>query len=294
MKTAAIQRDIRQEVTEAIIQLLEQSLNFENSWHMVANEQPCNPITGTKYKGINFLFLSAVASLRGYTVNRWLTFNEIKQLQSRIKKGEKASFVCYYSTYEKDVINQAGEVETEQRRVLRYYNVFNVAQVEGLPSAFYEAPETPIMEQWQKDDAAETLITATNARIEYVKGNKAFYNPMSDKITLPIREQFKGAEPFYSTAFHEIVHWTGAAHRLNREKGGKFGDTKYAYEELIAELGAAYLCAHLGFDKEITNNAAYIKSWLGALKNDKSFIFKATAEASAAADFILSFSQQPA
>lgn len=280
-------RDVRQEVTAAIIQLLENPLSFENGWCMLKSQQPHNPFTGTIYKGVNYLHLSILGAVRGYSLNKWLTFHEIRQLQGQIRKGAKSSVICYYGKHHKtEKDEQTGEDVQSIRRILKYYPVFNVQDVEGLPAEYYQKDEAPTLTQWEKDELAEALIINTGATIHYKAQNRAFYSSLHDDITLPLRQQFTGAEPFYSTAFHEIAHWTGAPHRLNRIKGGKFGDEKYAFEELVAELCAAFLCAEIGFSKEITNNAAYIQSWLTALKNDHSFIFKAAGDAAAAADYI--------
>ena len=127
----------------------------------------------------------------------------------------------------------------------------------------------------------------TGAIIEYLPQNRACYKPQTDIIILPIREQFIGTEPFYATAFHELIHWTKKPERCDRKQSTN--EQEYAFEELVAELGATFICSHLNFEKTLINNAIYIKSWLSALKNDTSFIFKASAQANKAADYILSF-----
>lgn len=172
--------------------------------------------------------------------------------------------------------------------VLKLYRVFNVAQTEGLDPALYEAEPQEPLQEFEKDERAENLIHSTGANIEITESNRAYYDPIIDKIRLPLREQFKGdTEPFYATALHELGHWTGHEKRLNREFIGVFGDPAYAKEELVAELSSAYCCAALGFSKTITNNAAYIKNWLGVLKQDNKAVIRAANQAQKAADFIL-------
>ncbi|WP_262497229.1 ArdC family protein [Neolewinella xylanilytica] len=172
--------------------------------------------------------------------------------------------------------------------MLRVYRVFNVSQIDGLDPSFYEVEVGKPLEDFEKDDRAEALIQATGARIREVPGDRAFYSPTDDGIQMPLRGQFQGvAEAWYAVVLHEVGHWTGAPHRLDRNLKGAFGSAAYAEEELVAELTSAMVCARLGFSKMTTNNAAYIKSWLGALKSDTKFVFKAAAQAQRAADYIL-------
>lgn len=284
-----VRRDVKDEVNDTIISLLEQSqnLDFVNAWTFITAQIPHNPITETKYRGINWLYLNAACHVRKYAVSRWLTFLQVQQLKGKIKKGAKSAPVFYFSKIDVDSIDPAGNLTTEKKGFMKYYSVFNVAEIEGLSEDFYKVDIQPDLKDFEKNDLAEQVICSTGADIIYLPQNRAFYNRAHDNITLPIREQFIGAEPFYSTCFHELIHWTGAPTRLDREKGASFGDEKYALEELIAELGASYLCASLGFTNELSNQAAYIQSWLKALKNDKNFLFKASAKAQKAQDFIL-------
>nr|WP_256534372.1 zincin-like metallopeptidase domain-containing protein [Lewinella sp. JB7] len=172
--------------------------------------------------------------------------------------------------------------------MLKLYRVFNVSQIDGLDPSFYEVKISEPLQDFEKDDRAEALILATGAHIEEVAGNQAFYAPADDKIQIPLREQFRGvAQAWYSVTLHEIGHWTGAPHRLDRDLKGAFGSAAYGQEELVAELTSAMVCATLGFSKMTSNNAAYLKSWLGVLKQDNKAIFKAAAHAQRAADYIL-------
>jgi len=276
--------EIKEAITEEIINLLETAdpKQFDKGWLPPAEQWAENPESGTVYRGMNQLYLSLICDRRHYGVNRWLTFNQIQHLKANITKGSKGTHVIYFALKKRQ-----DQPPTEKPLlVLRYYYVFNVSSVEGLPAAYYLPPAIPTLQPWEKNQRAEQLINNTGAKVNYIVGDRACYNSLTDEITLPMPKQFIAAVPFYSVAFHELAHWTGAPTRLNREKSGKFGDEKYAFEELIAELSAAFLCGSLGYTKEITNNALYIKSWLTALRNEKDFIFKAAHHAHEAAEYI--------
>ena len=186
------------------------------------------------------------------------------------------------------------EAEGGEKRVvplMRWFTVFNVAQIEGL-SASLVAPAKPA--DWDPHAQAEALLTASGAAIRH-GAPKAFYTPSMDLICLPHRHAFEDRSAFYATALHELAHWTGHPSRCNRDLKGRFGDNSYAMEELIAELGSAFLCAHCGLDGRLQHHAAYLQSWLEVLKADKRAIFTVSAKAQAAADFILpkSEAEQP-
>ena len=295
--------EIYQKVTNTIIELMEtaKESDYNTFWNNIAFDRPKNIFKNTNYTGINFIYLSAVMQLKKYTANNWLTFFEIQQLKAKIKKGSKATEVIFYKSVFYDKNNQLikadsyDQIENKEgvtkRRVLKYYFVFNVADVEGLPTEYYKNPKFPeaILTQWEKDDRAEEIIKNTGANIQYLPQNRASYNPATDKITLPIREQFTGAEPFYCTAFHELIHWTKKPERCDRKQSEN--EQEYAFEELVAELGATFICSNLQFERHRMDNVIYIKSWLKALKNDVSFIFKASAQANKAADYILQLNE---
>lgn len=300
--------DIYQSVTDTIIELLEdhQDHNFTRPWILMGQDGDFarNPTTGKYYRGINQLLLSSMLLKRSYLNNTWTTFKQVSKLGGKVLKGEKSTPIVFYKTAyinenKKYVpIAKAQNMSAQDRAanginaipILKLYRVFNVtSQTEGLDSKFYETKPQEPLQDFVKDDRAEELIRATGAEIEIIESNRAYYDPNADKIRLPLREQFKGqTEPFYSTALHELGHWTGHHTRLNREGGKVFGDTDYAKEELVAELTAAFCCAALGFSKTISSNAAYIKNWLGALKQDNKVVVRAANQAQKAADFILS------
>lgn len=303
--------EIYESVTQTIIELLEDhQQSWERPWIAFGqdNDHARNPTTTQYYRGINQFLLSHQLLKKGYLKNMWLTFNQAKNCGGAINKGEKSTPVIFYKTAYLDehqkyvppekVKNLSGKELKAQGiqkiPVLKLYRVFNIMQTSGLKEDWYEvAPQKPLQD-FEKDDRAEALIQSTGANIEITESNRAFYNRVADKIKLPLREQFKGKEPFYATALHELGHWTGHPSRLNRVFGQNFGDMDYAKEELVAELTSAFCCATLGFSKIITNNAAYIQNWLGVLKQDNKAVVRAAAQAQKAADYILKFDKKTA
>lgn len=298
--------DIYDRITDRIITLIEshQASKFSKCWLPMGlgGVMAQNPVSGIVYTGINQLLLCFEMMEKGYKVNKWLTFKQVAELKGNVIKGSKATEVVYtnFVFYDKDnrkyTLEQITKMQREGKNLealelrkipfLKQYYVFNVAQTENLPAKFYEIPEAKELKEFEKNLAAEELINSTGANVIYQPQDRAFYRRSDDVIILPIRAQFKGAEPFYSVIFHELGHWTGHKDRLNREFGAQFGDTKYAFEELVAELCTAFICAELGFSSVITNNAAYLANWLQCFKNDTSFIVKAASSAHKAAEYI--------
>ena len=296
--------EIYKTVTDKIINLLESHQeNWQRPWIMFGqdNDFARNPKTGKYYRGINQFLLSLSMQDRQYLKNTWMTFKQIKDKNGHVLKGEKSTPIIFYkSSYlddnKKYVASSSYENMTPDQQskiskipILKLYRVFNISsQTEGLDESYYEAPEIEPLQDFEKDERAEEIILTTGIEVEIVKGNTCYYDRVADKVRIPLREQFKGqAEPYYSAVFHELAHATGAPSRLDRKKGKVFGDADYVKEELVAELSAAFVCAALGFSKNITNNAAYIKNWLGVLKQDEKAIIKAANQAQKAADYIL-------
>ena len=301
--------EIYQSVTQTIIELLEDhQQNWERPWIAFGqdNDHARNPTTEHYYRGINQFLLSFKLMKKGYLKNMWMTFNQIKKDGGHVKKGEKSTPIIFYKTAYIDenkkyfapaVVKTMSAAQLKNRGitsipVLKLYRVFNITQTQNLAEEWYKVVPQEPLKPFEKDERAEVLIQSTGANIEIAKSNRAFYSPVQDKITLPLREQFTGKEPFYATALHELGHWTGHKSRLNRISGKSFGDADYAKEELVAELTSAFCCATLGFSKTITQNAAYIKNWLGVLKQDPKAIVKASAQAQKAADYILTKDHQ--
>ena len=297
------------EIQTKIVKMLEDSLTlkYQKSWFSVGNMAK-NPISNAFYTGFNQLYLSFIADDKNYSINKWLTFKQASELKGVIIKGEKATPVMYYNRVFKNekgeniqpnevqkLINSTGktlaELKITSNGFLRFYFVFNVAQISGLPESFYKTDGT-VLTDIEKIEVAEQILINSKANIKHKFIDEAYYMPSKDLIVLPDTSQFKNSLVYYSTAFHELSHWTGAAHRLNRVFGKFFKSKEYAFEELVAELSTALVCGSLSITKDFTNNTAYIKSWIAAFKNDVTIFFKAAAFAQKSADYILAFNQE--
>lgn len=241
---------------------------------------------GAPYSGINILVLWSSALDQGFRSPIWMTFRQALELNAHVRKGEKGSLVVYANSITKTEQNGDGEDTDRQIYLLRSYTVFNVEQIDNLPEQYYVRPEprfTPV----QRIGHADTFFAATGADIRY-RGGRAYYAQESDYIQLPSIESFRDQESFYATLAHESTHWTKHPSRLHRDFGQKiWGDEAYACEELVAELGAAFLCADLELTPEVQDDhASYIASWLKVLKDDNRAIFRAAAHAQRAVNYL--------
>lgn len=241
---------------------------------------PINLKTGNAYQGVNVLLLWAEAQERGFSSNYWLSFKQAKELGGNVKKGEKGTQGIFWGTREFEEETADGDTETRKAAFAKAFYVFNLDQIEGIA-----APDAAPLNAWDAHQAAEQLIKASGARI-IEGGTQAYYRPSTDEIHMPDRARFVSAENFYAVQLHELTHWTGHASRCARDLKNRFGDEAYAMEELIAELGAAFLSAETGIQGQIQGHASYIKSWLKVLKNDPRAIATAASKASQAARFI--------
>ena len=295
-------QDIFTRVTQRIIADLEKGIRpWQQPWSG-ANAgtrivRPCRH-NGEPYNGVNILLLWAAAQERGYQNPTFMTFNQAEEYKGHVRKGEKASLSVYANKITKTETDaKTGEDIEKHIPYMKGYYVFNVEQIEGLPDRFYIKPEPPQSpaEHLKTLDNVEEFIKHTGADIRH-GGNRAFYSQTHDFIQMPPLEAFKDIESYYATKLHEGCHWTKHESRLHRDFGRvKWGDEGYAKEELVAETGAAFLCADLGITPEIReDHAAYIESWLTALKNDKKLIFTAAAHASRAVDFMKAKQPAPA
>jgi antirestriction protein ArdC len=206
----------------------------------------------------------------------------------QVRKGEQGTPVVYWKiTKPSERGDTDGEDETGGKRgsfFVRYYNVFNLAQVDGATLPADTTPELPESERIAHADAFIAALPGLDLRHG---GGMAFYMPSQDRVQMPPFGDFKNAEGYYSVLYHELTHWTGAKHRLDRDLTGRFGSASYAADELVAELGAAFLCASQALSSEPRpDHAKYVQSWLQALKNDKRAIFTAAAKAQQAADWL--------
>lgn len=255
---------------------------------------------GEPYRGINIVMLWAVAAERGYCSNRWLTYRQAQDLDGQVMKGEKSATVVKYGTFDSEKGangtqgNEAAGKEPDTKKIgyCRAYRVFNADQIEGLEAEFYTKPEPPRDLGTTADPALEAFFAKTGARIETSPEPRAYYNIAKDKIHMPPIETFHEAARFYGVQGHELVHWTGASKRLDRLS--RFADRRtYAFEELVAEIGACMLGAHIGVQPDFGQSAAYVEGWLAALKEDNRAIFRAASEAQKAVDHILGLTQNP-
>ena len=278
--------DIHQHITNQIIGLIERGAGeFRLPWHSSGSIMcPVNVASKKHYRGVNIVALWAASEHLGFTSAVWGTYRQWAEAGAHVRKGEKSSYVVFYKELE---FASADDGETETRLFARATPVFSAEQVDGfeLPSASEVAPVEPIT-------AADAFVSATGATIQH-GGSKAYYRPSTDTIQLPARADFVGTststaqEAYYSTLLHELTHWTSPAHRCDRQLGKRFGDDAYAMEELVAELGAAFLCAELGITVEPrADHAQYLASWLNVLKADKRAIFTAASAASKAAQYL--------
>ncbi len=280
--------DIRQHVTDQIIAQIEAGTPpWRQPWTgaRAATSFPLRH-TGESYKGVNILILWATAHDNGYTSARWMTFRQAKELGGMVRKGERAAKSIFYGSTEKDD-DTAEPGEDGKRRIhfAKVNNVFNADQIDGLPEDYYVRPEPPRDLGTEADPKLDAWFASTGARIETSPEARAYYRPSSDHIHMPPIATFYEASRFYGVLAHELTHWTGATKRLDRIK--RFADrTAYAFEELVAELGACFLGMQLGIEPEFDQSATYIEGWLEAMKGDKDVIFRAAAEAQKAVDFV--------
>lgn len=288
-------RDLYQNVTDAIVAQLEAGARpWAPQWSgAAAGGLPPLPLraNGQRYRGVNILLLWGAMAERGFTQRRFVTFKQALDMGAHVRKGERGTPIVFYGSTERtdDETGEAREV-----RFLKGYTVFNVDQVEGLPETMFEAPPAPLGPSPDRIPAADDFFAAVGATVTH-GGGSAFYAPGPDRIQLPPFEAFFDAAAYYSTRAHETVHWTGAKSRCDREFGKRFGDDAYAAEELVAEMGAAFLCADLGIASQPRDDhAAYLDHWLKVLKADKRAIFTAAAAAQAACDFINAAAARPA
>lgn len=243
--------------------------------------------TGEPYRGANVLILWARALSQGYTSPFWMTFKQAQALGACVKKGEKAAHVVYYGRFEKEVKNAAGDAEKQKFAVMRSYAVFNADQIEGLPEKYHPTAPAPVADTFEAHAGAEAFVKNTGANVIQTLSSRAYYSLTLDQIHTPLPTQFASPAAYYGTILHELVHWTGAEARCNRPLGGRHGEDAYATEELVAEIGAAFLCVALGVTPAVReDHAAYVGSWLKRLKDDPREIFRAAAAAQKAVDFL--------
>ncbi len=293
--------DIYQRITDQIVAAIEAGTTAGGGWRMPwhagaadghPSVLPVNAATGAAYRGVNILALWAAAQAALYPSPVWGTYRQWRELGAQVRKGEQASPIVFWRPLDavrRDGTDDAGtdEAAGDHRRLLaRGYAVFNASQVEG-----YTVPTPPVLPETQRIARAETFFTALGATVIH-GGARACYVPAQDLIRMPAFAAFRDAGAYYATLAHETTHWAGHPRRCARDLAGRFGSEAYAAEELVAELGAAFLCAHLRLSAEPRpDHAAYVASWLRVLRADKRAVFTAAAKAQQAADWLTQTAQ---
>ena len=298
MQQATPREDLHQRITNQIVAAIEAGAgDYQMPWNPKlctgpAIGPPHNPVGHYAYHGINILALWASQQHNDYDTAEWATFRQWQAAGAQVRKGEKGTLTVFFKASESGAQSAESDKQESRRHfIAKAAYVFNVAQVDG----FISSP-SPELTSIERHAAAETFIKASNASIHH-DSRQACYIPGKDEIHLPPDGAFKDAQSYYSVALHELVHWSGHASRCGRDLHNRFGTQAYAAEELVAELGAAFLCAELGISPEPRiDHARYIESWLRILKDDKRAIFTAAAKANQAASFLTtlcSHTQQP-
>jgi antirestriction protein ArdC len=278
-----MKRDLYAEVSARIVAELEAgAASWIKPWAATPGANvPCNAVSNRPYSGCNVVLLW-MAQVAEYRTPRYLTFKQALDLGGHVRKGERGTKVYFVKQLE--IREDAHEVPARLIPMMREYTVFNVDQCAGLPDNITTGKPMRVRNPDTRDDLADQFLRSTGADIREGHG-EAYYVPSRDFISLPAFEAFKGADHFYNVAFHELSHWTAHSSRLDRNLKNRFGTRQYAAEELIAELGAAFLCAEFGFDSDL-RHAGYIGHWIELLRADKRAFFTACSQASKAADYL--------
>lgn len=294
----AKEQDFYKKVAETLIEKMEQGVApWQKSWNDGGvGRFPMNPTTGKRYRGGNILYLMA----QDRDDPRWMTFRQAAQEGAQVKKGEHGTPVIYWKFDEqrtkkdengKPVLDAEGKpvkvtAQLERPRAFVSY-VFNAEQIDGLPELNFKADRT-----WEPVERAEGILEKSGAQIEHRTQPRAFYSLLQDKITLPAKEQFSDASRYYDTALHELGHWTGHESRLNRDMMHPFGSMEYAREELRAEISSMMVSGEVGLPHNTDNHAAYVQSWIQALRDDPKEIFRAAADAEKILEYVMALEQK--
>lgn len=289
MKTEK-RRDLYAQVTASIIEELERGVRpWSKQW--VSTTPRFRPLrsTGERYRGINTLLLWGSASRRGFRSPYWFTYRQASELGGQVRRGEKGTEVVYFSTFSKSEEEKKTEEEGKAIPFLKTYSVFNATQIENLPEQYFPPPKNPRTPTFDSSPIDEIECFFRKAGVEVENGGDVpHYSPRYDRVQMPPISAFRTSEDYYAVLCHEAIHWTGHPSRLPRKFPGRANGTKnYAREELVAELGAAFLCADLGLTMEPRpDHATYIEAWLDVLRNDKRAIFQAASMAEKATEYL--------
>ncbi len=286
------QNEIRTNVTNKIVAALKSGAVpfWRQPWATGQNAgYPANAITGKRYRGVNLLLLS----LAGHDSKWWATYNQWRSIGGQVRRGEKSTQIILYKPVTKKKTNDKGEEEVSSFPLMKTWTVFHISQVDGDLQQFRESHRPDSAAKFVDYGPAEEAIAATGASIRF-GGDRAFYSPSGDFIQMPPRVAFEKANDYYGVLAHEAIHWTGHESRLNRlNKLARFGSESYAMEELVAELGSAFLLAELGIPQsdDLSNTIGYLDNWVKVLQRDHSAIFTASSAAAKAVDYVFSFSR---
>ncbi|CAG9236976.1 Riboflavin biosynthesis intermediates N-glycosidase (modular protein) [Paraburkholderia tropica] len=290
------QSDYYQALTDRLIEQLEKgTAPWQKPWDERPQQLPYNALTGAPYRGTNSLFLSLAASINGLDDPRWVTFKQAKDLGWQVKRGQKGVALQKW-IFHKDVammengapvLDESGKPRTQRveldRPQRKSFTVFHASQLANVP----ELAKEPRKYEWNPEERAEQILRASGARVLHDQADRAYYSVMSDEVHMPRRNQFPTPAAYYGTAMHELGHWSGHESRLNRNLGNSFGSVEYAKEELRAELASYFLGDRLGVQHDPANHAAYVKSWIQVLRDDKAEIFRASADAMKIVDYVM-------
>jgi len=282
------QSEIRQQIADQIVDALScgDVPPWRKPWTNDPNAGlPANVSSGNRYRGVNPILLEISRMKQGFESKWWATYRQIQQLGESVCKGQKGTSIIFYKKYKVTKPDpKTCEEKEESIQVLRYFTVFNVEQTTGLKHlkvGFSNSNDIPIADRYRE---AQALIESIGPDIRH-GGNRAYYSPANDRIQLPFIRQFESESEYFHTTFHELIHWSGASNRLNRN------ELSYGFEELVAEIGACFTSTEVGIPvtEDLSNVKSYLGCWLKAIKTEPQFIFKAASHASKAADYLLAF-----
>lgn len=288
----------RQELTGKIIDLMERGeAPWQKPWNGEGRplDMPYNPVSGTQYRGGNAMSLMMKGMGEGYEDPRWMTYKQAASIGAQVRKGEKSTLVEYWKWHDekKEKDPATGEEKTVRTKLdpprVFFANVFNSSQIDGLPDREKSPKHDP---DWNPVEAAERILENSGADIRHDQASRAFYRPGTDSIHLPERGRFATEMDYYEVAMHEMGHWTGNESRLGRDLKGPFGSPEYAREELRAQMASLFVSAEIGIPFHPERHAAYNKSWIDVLKEDKHEFFRASREAEQIADYVLDFNRE--
>lgn len=284
-----MRQTIYETITQQIVTAIEEGADlYKMPWHRSRCDitNPRNVSTSRSYRGLNIITLWMIAEAKQYRSGTWATYQQWAEKGAQVRKGEKSASVFFWKNLRESDEAQTESEEGRARFVARAYSVFNADQVDG-----YEAPIVPQLSEEERIAHAEEFFSKIPAQLAH-GGNQACYAPGLDRVLMVPFNQFKTPTAYYSVLAHELTHWSGAKTRLDRDLSGRFGSESYAVEELVAELGAAFIAGSLGLPSDPrADHAPYIATWLKVLKNDSRAIFTAASKAQAAADYLAGFSK---